>query len=639
MRQYFILNRVIGAFGLGTFMLPFGDEKSISTLGEKSIIKLSLVVLLNVSLSLTILRAQEPGSGYTLQFDGIDDKVKLNSSFGNLSLPASVSCWIKLDNTNTYRIFYSHDVPSLYHGFWFQCINNKLMINFGDGTGKSPASRSGGHSFLSLQPNRWYHIAGVLRSSTDVSIYLNGNPLPVSYGGTGGATMFTKASSGMIGNYQTSYFDGKLDELSVWDIALTTAQVRDLMCKKLTGNENGLLAYYKFDKGNGNNLVNSVTGAPNGTLRNGPAWHVSGAALGNKSSYKYQSVTSYDHILSDGMRIRVENVSPPASGIQVYEVPQKPKSLRNLPNSVKSYWGIFIASSDPTANITYNLRILNRSSLKVYGREANDEANWISLTGSNLGSDYIIYGETNRGEYVIEDGCPDLLVQLGKDTAICEGQSVALSALNPNANYSYSWNTGANGASTTVGEPGVYWVEADSSGCNGYDTLQVHGITGENFTIEADTAFCISEVQKILKLQYPGYSFLWPDGSRGNSFQVPKPGLLEVRAISPCDTSIQKIRVIFNDCDCQVFAPNAFTPNGDGLNEKFDIKAACELRSFQVSIYNRWGNLVFHSRSLDHDWDGTFKGREVPQGVYYYQIRYSGATTSGSDAGPLTLIR
>ncbi|MEM9671414.1 MAG: gliding motility-associated C-terminal domain-containing protein [Bacteroidota bacterium] len=69
----------------------------------------------------------------------------------------------------------------------------------------------------------------------------------------------------------------------------------------------------------------------------------------------------------------------------------------------------------------------------------------------------------------------------------------------------------------------------------------------------------------------------------------------------------------------QVFLPNAFTPNGDGLNDVFLYKAAL-VESVIFEVYNRWGELIFSTNQLDVGWDGTYNGVLASQGTYIYKI-------------------
>ncbi|HWV33618.1 MAG TPA: gliding motility-associated C-terminal domain-containing protein [Dyadobacter sp.] len=70
-----------------------------------------------------------------------------------------------------------------------------------------------------------------------------------------------------------------------------------------------------------------------------------------------------------------------------------------------------------------------------------------------------------------------------------------------------------------------------------------------------------------------------------------------------------------------VFVPDAFTPNGDGYNDILEAKSE-QLQSFELSVMNRWGVVVFHSDDIAKGWDGTFEGTNAPVGYYYYKMTF-----------------
>lgn len=89
----------------------------------------------------------------------------------------------------------------------------------------------------------------------------------------------------------------------------------------------------------------------------------------------------------------------------------------------------------------------------------------------------------------------------------------------------------------------------------------------------------------------------------------------------------------------RIFVPNAFTPNGDGLNDTFEPKAIF-VQNFNMIIYNRLGKVVFQSRDIAQGWDGNFNGKEASSDVYIYTIELSDSL--GNDfktKGTFTLIR
>ena len=83
------------------------------------------------------------------------------------------------------------------------------------------------------------------------------------------------------------------------------------------------------------------------------------------------------------------------------------------------------------------------------------------------------------------------------------------------------------------------------------------------------------------------------------------------------------------DCDtvkdprdvAAVFAPTAFTPNGDTKNDYYIVKANA-ISYFEMQVYNREGNILFHSKDINTGWDGSFENRQCTEGVYIAQIMY-----------------
>jgi gliding motility-associated-like protein len=66
--------------------------------------------------------------------------------------------------------------------------------------------------------------------------------------------------------------------------------------------------------------------------------------------------------------------------------------------------------------------------------------------------------------------------------------------------------------------------------------------------------------------------------------------------------------------------PNTFTPNGDGINDTWDIKYLDSYPDCTVQIFSRWGERVFSSIGYPTPWDGNYNGKSAPSGVYYYVI-------------------
>lgn len=72
-----------------------------------------------------------------------------------------------------------------------------------------------------------------------------------------------------------------------------------------------------------------------------------------------------------------------------------------------------------------------------------------------------------------------------------------------------------------------------------------------------------------------------------------------------------------------LYIPNSFTPNGDGMNETFGAYGE-SVNNYTMQVFDRWGELVFQSSSINQQWDGSYKGKTAPQGSYVYKITAQG---------------
>jgi len=105
-----------------------------------------------------------------------------------------------------------------------------------------------------------------------------------------------------------------------------------------------------------------------------------------------------------------------------------------------------------------------------------------------------------------------------------------------------------------------------------------------------------------------------------------------------CKNSVTQGDLIIKK-DASVFTPNAFSPNGDGVNDEF-VVGITNLKKYRIQIYNRYGNQVFFTDNIFDNWKGTYKNNDLPSGVYYYVIfgtHLNNATVKYT--GSVTLIR
>jgi gliding motility-associated-like protein len=91
---------------------------------------------------------------------------------------------------------------------------------------------------------------------------------------------------------------------------------------------------------------------------------------------------------------------------------------------------------------------------------------------------------------------------------------------------------------------------------------------------------------------------------------------------------------------CDIWVPNAFTPNGDGSNDVFRVLGnAGRMEHFGLSVYNRWGERIFHTNDRSTGWDGTYKGSKAQLGTYIYVLEYTIGGKPILQKGSFHLIR
>lgn len=287
---------------------------------------------------------------------------------------------------------------------------------------------------------------------------------------------------------------------------------------------------------------------------------------------------------------------------------------------------------------------------------------WFDDSGPIVGQATSTIAVTNSGNYYVvvtnQAGCEgtsstvavtintsaDILMMTSNPTP-CEGEVVQLSFAGSFTNILWSNNLATNTINVT--QNGTYSVQAtDVNGC------VVTQSTVVNFTplpvVNAGmdtTANCVIGVT--LNGMATG-TYSWSPSLNLSSSTILNPvatPTLETiytltATINGCTASDQ-VRVIAN-CS-EITVPNVFSPNGDGLNDTFEI-ASNGIATYAIAIFNRWGKEVYHSTNPNLHWSGKVDGSEASDGTYYYIISALDANGKslirlGESSGKLTLLR
>ncbi|MFK7775337.1 MAG: PKD domain-containing protein [Saprospiraceae bacterium] len=233
------------------------------------------------------------------------------------------------------------------------------------------------------------------------------------------------------------------------------------------------------------------------------------------------------------------------------------------------------------------------------------------------------------------------IVNLGNDTLICADDELILDAYYDDLT-TYIWQNNSNLPIFTVTEPGTYTVTLE----NICGTVSDEIVIGENIPpiplfIGNDTVICIGDSYLIDATNTNTTHYLWHTGSDEPTITVQEPGFYAVTWANECGFVTESIEVEDRRCECPVVFPNAFSPDGDGWNEKFNTVSPCDFTKFNVKIFSRWGELLFeiNDPSMDAGWDGTFMGKDVQEGVYVYTCEYEHEFNKGRVSGDVTILR
>jgi gliding motility-associated-like protein len=230
---------------------------------------------------------------------------------------------------------------------------------------------------------------------------------------------------------------------------------------------------------------------------------------------------------------------------------------------------------------------------------------------------------------------PDLSL-LGTPVGICDPGETTLTSAYTDA--ALTWSTGSNSNSITIQTPGFYWVMAEKEDCRIADTIEVFQIQPPVVDILGNLEVCRTQ-PTVLEVNSPGNQLLWSTGETTASIRVSRPGRyrVTVSAAAGC-TVTDSVDVVPGDCG--LYMPSAFTPNRDGLNDLFGPIDLIRVSTYELMVYNRYGQEVFRSNDPEIKWDGQFKGKDLPTGMYLWTLRYQFiGKIPVSDKGTLLLIR
>lgn len=221
---------------------------------------------------------------------------------------------------------------------------------------------------------------------------------------------------------------------------------------------------------------------------------------------------------------------------------------------------------------------------------------------------------------------------LGLKAQYCTGNKLTLSKITSPYIYTYTWDNG-NGETFkdfrtvqfSYPNEDLYTITltADDKYCGpAIESKQVQVYAVPKVNLGKDTVLCPDEHLEIGVSNIPGYNYNWNTGAITSQVTT---DIFTRQYILTADnhgckaTDSVRIKLL---TACLITLPNAFTPNGDGRNDKLQAMNADLAKAFSLSVYNRFGELIFTTNDPLEGWDGTFKGNKVETGTYVWELRY-----------------
>lgn len=238
----------------------------------------------------------------------------------------------------------------------------------------------------------------------------------------------------------------------------------------------------------------------------------------------------------------------------------------------------------------------------------------------------------------------------------CAGDTARLQASGADSYFWYP-DTDSSLSSDTVANPlawpkqnTVYYVAMEEKKCGRRDTLKIPVVLHTLPTVKITEAHDVDCGSKAGQLVVTGARYYqWSPAthisdvvSANPTVDPPVNTMYYVTGYSDngCSSTDSAYIQVFYDGTGRLFAPTAFTPNGDGKNDCFQVHVPGNVSDYQLQIFNRWGQLVYNTLSYGDCWDGIFNGVPQEMGTYFYSYSCTSSSCGAlKGKGDVQLIR
>ncbi|MEM7374450.1 MAG: gliding motility-associated C-terminal domain-containing protein [Bacteroidota bacterium] len=232
------------------------------------------------------------------------------------------------------------------------------------------------------------------------------------------------------------------------------------------------------------------------------------------------------------------------------------------------------------------------------------------------------------------------------ESPTCAGLSdgwIALEVSGGTNPYSYQWEQGSQEASLFDLTGGSYHVRIlDGNNCSTELSIELTEPASLDIStqIEPDNGTGNGSIELQIDNVSDSLEYIWAHGDSTAHAQGLRVGLYSViiRDEAGCEIT-ENIQVPAADkLDC-LEVHTGFTPNGDGVNETWHIPCIDWFPESEVTIYNRWGQVLFQTTAYQNDWGGLVNGRPIPDGTYFYTLQLNSETDKRLLKGTVSILR
>jgi len=311
---------------------------------------------------------------------------------------------------------------------------------------------------------------------------------------------------------------------------------------------------------------------------------------------------------------------------------------------------INVINGDSTLNLGGDVVFCEKDSIQI-GISPAKPGTYTWSTGVTTATIYATSSGLYQLNYTSPNGClvwddirttmkPLPYPSLGRDTSLCTYDSIVVSAYYPGA--AYHWNIGKDTMAIKIDSAGTYIVTNTLNGCSVNDTIVISKKIMPVAEAGADAEIKFGDSVRLNATfnSYANASYTWSPALYLSNANVYNP------YAAPPITRQYKLLTISPD-GCIAYdsvtvkvkplpIPNAFSPNGDGINDLWELPQIAAHNYCRIEVFDRSGARVFSSIGYQKAWDGKQNGKPLPVGVYYFIIDLGdGKPTSGS----LTILR